>query len=671
MFQDKADPLFDLRRGLAEDENADELAGGGGGPVSDQDSSSDEGQEAGAASDAGAEPVQQSEDAAEPASTEETAPAEEGAGGAEAPQAASDQEGAGTDEGDISMEDKLAFEKAMEEGPFPDSSSQPDYSGTFQQLREGDVVVGTVVHIDREGVLVDVGTKSEGIIRLGELTRQNIQNPEEVVSVGEKISVYVMKPETSEGNLLLSKKRADFEKAWDRVAAANQEDKTLTAMVTDRVKGGLVVDLGIRGFVPASHVGSGRVKNLEKYVGQSIPLKVIEVDRERKKVVLSHRLAVEEERDKKREETLATLEEGQTRGGIVRRITDYGAFVDLGGIDGLLHISEMSWTRINHPSEVVKVGQKVQVMVLKMNLEQGRVSLGMRQILPDPWQNLGDSYRVGQIIAGKISRLVPFGAFIQLDEGVEAIIPNQELALRRIKKPEQVVSVGDDVEARILDLRPEERRMTLSVRAVLQEREVDAQSLREVHTHQPHVTREAPKTTVADLLGDAFTARREEFEREMQRETKAKSRARKKAKDKAKERDETDAFGDLSDDELLDLAVTDEYEVEGQEGGPAAVVVAEGSEPEDVAEAEDVAGDAEASEEPEAAAAEEDVVAEGSEPAEASEAAEAPEATEAAEDSEAPEADAAPEVEPAPEAESDEPAGEEPGEAAESTEEEV
>jgi 4-hydroxy-3-methylbut-2-enyl diphosphate reductase len=300
------------------------------------------------------------------------------------------------------------------------------------------------------------------------------------------------------------------------------------------------------------------VKNLDKYVGQSIPLKVIEVDRERRKVVLSHKLAVDEEREKKRSETLETLAEGQERTGIVRRITDYGAFVDLGGIDGLLHISEMSWTRINHPSEVVKVGQKVQVVVQKMNLESGRVSLSMRQILPDPWKNVGSRYKVGDVIQCKISRLVPFGAFVLLEEGVEAIIPNQELTYRRIKRPEQVVSVGDEVEARVLDVRPEERRMTLSVRAVQQEREAEAQTqvTASERRHSAPV-REAPRTTVADLLGDAFAQQREEFEREM----KVKSKSRKKARDRAMEEAEEEAFGDLTDEELLDLAV--------EPGGPS------------------------------------------------------------------------------------------------------
>jgi 4-hydroxy-3-methylbut-2-enyl diphosphate reductase len=342
-----------------------------------------------------------------------------------------------------------------------------DYNQTFRQLREGDVVSGVVVHIDREGVLVDVGTKSEGLIPPNELTREPGTNVEDIVRVGDRVDVYVLETDDQEGNLILSKKRADFERAWDRVIEAQQDSRTITAMVTDRVKGGLVVDLGIRGFVPASHVGSGKVRNLEKYVGQSLPLKVIEVDRDRRKVVLSHRLATEEEREALKAETLATLAEGQIRKGVVRRITDYGAFVDIGGVDGLLHISEMSWTRIKHPSDVLKVGDEIQVMVLKTNLEQGRISLGLRQILPDPWTEARDLYQPGDVIMGTVTRLVPFGAFVQLDGGIEGIIPNTELASRRVNKPEEVVQVGDEVEVRILEIRPEERRMTLSLRQAI------------------------------------------------------------------------------------------------------------------------------------------------------------------------------------------------------------
>ncbi len=344
------------------------------------------------------------------------------------------------------------------------------FDSSARELNAGEVVTGTVVHIDHEGVLVDVGQKSEGLIRPNELSREPVQNMEDIVKVGDKVDVVVIDPSGRDGALLLSKKRADFEKAWDRVQEGLGNGQTMQAMVTDRVKGGLVVDLGIRGFVPASHVGNGKLKNLEKFVGQSIPLKVLEVDREHRKVVLSHRLATEEERAKQKDETIGSLAEGQTRTGTVRRVTDYGAFVDLGGIDGLLHVSEMSWTRVKHPSDVVKVGDQLQVMVLKLNLEQGRVSLGLRQILPDPWTLVADKYHVNDTVEGEVTRLVPFGAFVLLEGDVEGIIPNSELSHRRIAKPADVVESGQRVEVKVIDVRPEERRLTLSLRA-LQPRE--------------------------------------------------------------------------------------------------------------------------------------------------------------------------------------------------------
>ena len=347
--------------------------------------------------------------------------------------------------------------------------SQSDYESMFKELSEGDVVVGTVVHIDKDGVLVDVGSKSEGVIRLNELSREPFDNVEDVVQVNEQVKVVVI-GRTDEGQLLLSKKRADFEKAWDKVIEAMNAGTIIQALVTERVKGGLVVDLGIRGFVPASHVGSGDFKhqNLDKHVGQSIPLKVIEVDRDRRKVVLSNREATEDERRQRKEVTLSSLKEGEVRKGIVRRVTDYGAFIDLGGIDGLLHVSEMSWSRINHPSEMLKNGQELDVMILKLKLDQGRISLGLRQILPDPWTEIGDKYKIGDLLKVEVSRLVPFGAFVTLEEGVEAIIPTSELAERRVMKPSDAVNPGDQVEARIIEMRPDERKMTLSIRRAVE-----------------------------------------------------------------------------------------------------------------------------------------------------------------------------------------------------------
>lgn len=382
-----------------------------------------------------------------------------------------------------------------------------EYAGTFRTLTEGEVVRGEIVRIDREGILVDVGQKSEGLIKPQELGRED---PEEGLAVGDSVDVMVMQGETSEGQLLLSKKRADFEKAWDHVIQAQESDEVITAMVTDRVKGGLVVDLGIRGFIPASHVGNGKVRNLEKYIGESLPLKVIEVDKDRRKVVLSHRLATEGERERQREETLASLAEQQIRAGVVRRITDYGAFVDLGGVDGLLHISEMSWSRIKHPSEVVKQGQEIQVMVLKVNLDQGRISLGMRQILPDPWSEAAKTFRPGDLVEGKITRLVQSGAFMALEGGIEGFIRNSELAQRRVARPEDVVKVGDTVNVKVLDVRPEERRIELSRKAT--EKREERPEREERPMREPRQKQPEERFTLGDILGEALAERRAQAE---------------------------------------------------------------------------------------------------------------------------------------------------------------
>ena len=383
--------------------------------------------------------------------------------------------------------------------PMP---QHPQYDSALSPLKSGDIVSGLVVHVDHQGVLVDVGTKSEGLIPHSDLIGEQGE-PAQELAVGDRINVYVVRTEGEEGGPVLSKRKADYENVWDRVMDAYERGDTMSAMVTDRVKGGLVVDLGLRGFLPASHVATRNVRALERFVGQSIKLKIVEVDRARKRVVVSHRLAVEEERNHKREQTLASLQEGQVRKGVVRRVTDYGAFVDLGGIDGLLHVTEMSWARVGHPSDVVKPGDKIEVLVLKYDGEAGKVSLGLKQILPDPWQHVQERYNIGDLVTGRVSRVVPFGAFVQLEGGFEAIIPNSELP--KDGKAEETLAADQEIQAKIIAMRPAERRMTLSIRHVQQDKERKA--LKEYMDQQ----RNAGRVTVADLVGDVFS-RREETE---------------------------------------------------------------------------------------------------------------------------------------------------------------
>jgi ribosomal protein S1 len=381
-----------------------------------------------------------------------------------------------------------------EEQIAPKQTEGMDIAG-MPALEERQIVQGTVVRVDSEGVLVDVGAKSEGFIPPKELSTRG--DAIEGITVGDRIDVYVMKMEGEEGNILLSKKRADLAAAWDRIQQAFRDGTILHAMVVDKVKGGLVVDLGMRGFVPGSHVDLSQVKSrqFEALVGQSIPLRVIEVDRPKGRVILSHKNAVVDERAQTRKSALASLEEGQVREGVVKRLTDFGAFVDLGGVDALLPISEMSWTYIKHPSEVVRRGQRITVAVLRVDREGSRISLGLKHILPDPWQHVADRYRPGEGVTGKVVRIVASGAFVRLAE-VDAFIPISEMAEKRVPKVTDVLEVGQTVEALVSEIRPEERRMILSLRRLARERErarvkdyISAQS-------------EEGRVTIGDIAGE-------------------------------------------------------------------------------------------------------------------------------------------------------------------------
>ncbi|HYM69325.1 MAG TPA: S1 RNA-binding domain-containing protein [bacterium] len=381
-----------------------------------------------------------------------------------------------------------------EERPAGPQSEEIDLA-QVPTLAERQIVQGTVVRVDSEGVLVDVGAKSEGFIPPKELSAQG--DTVEGIAVGDRIDVYVMKVEGDEGSIILSKKRADLARAWDRIQQAFQAGTVLHAMVVDKVKGGLVVDLGMRGFVPGSHVDLSQAKGrqFEALVGQSIPLKIIEVDRPKGRVILSHKNAMVETRAKTRTEVLASLEEGQVREGVVKRLTDFGAFVDLGGVDGLLPISEMSWTYIKHPSEVVRRGQHITVAVLRVDREAGRISLGLKHILPDPWQHLGDAYRAGQVVSGKVVRLVASGAFVRLGD-VDAFLPISELAEKRVQKVDDIVQAGQSVEALVTEIRPEERRMILSLKRLARERE--RARVKEFITAQG----DEGRVTIGDIAGE-------------------------------------------------------------------------------------------------------------------------------------------------------------------------
>ncbi|MFY9235445.1 MAG: S1 RNA-binding domain-containing protein [Fimbriimonadaceae bacterium] len=366
-------------------------------------------------------------------------------------------------EAESRQDDRGLFEAAMN---AMEAGEDPGFEGSYKKLSRGDMVEATVIQVDRDRVFVDLGTKSEGIVPLGELSDLNLESALGHVQIGDKINVVVLRPEGGEGNPIVSKKRADFESSWDVIEQSFEQGKFINAQVIDRVKGGLVVDIGVRGFVPATHVGSGKLRNIEKYVGQPMQLKIIEIDRDKKKVVLSNRQAAEDQRAKAKEDIFTNVAPGDIVDGSIRRLTEYGAFVDLGGVDGLLHISEMSWARISHPKEMFREGQKIKVMVLRLDPAAGKISLGHRQVLPDPWNLIKEQYTVGQKITCTIGRIVLSGAFIKLPEGAEAFMPASEMSVRRIRRPQDAVEEGQEVEAQIIDLRPDERRMVLSMRAL-------------------------------------------------------------------------------------------------------------------------------------------------------------------------------------------------------------
>src|SRR5204863_3255273 len=298
----------------------------------------------------------------------------------------------------------------------------PDYESTFPTINEGEVVNGTVVRVDKDEVLVDIGYKSEGVIPVSELSIRRSVNPADEVSVGDEIAALVMTKEDAEGRLILSKKRARFELAWKAIEQAHEQGDPVTGRVIEVVKGGLILDLGVRGFLPASLVDIRRVHDLDEYLGQELRCKVIELNRSRNNVVLSRRAVLEEERKEVREQILDRLQPGQVVEGAISNIVDFGAFVDLDGIDGLIHISELSWSHVNHPSEILNIGDVVPVKVLDIDRERQRISLGLKQTQQDPWQRVVETYNVGDELTGKVTKVVTFGAFVEIMDGVEGLV---------------------------------------------------------------------------------------------------------------------------------------------------------------------------------------------------------------------------------------------------------
>ena len=372
---------------------------------------------------------------------------------------------------------------------------------------------GTVVRVDKDEVLVDIGYKSEGVIPVAELSIRRNVNPSDEVSVGEEIDALVMTKEDAEGRLILSKKRARFELAWKAIEAAETSGEPVNGRVIEVVKGGLILDLGVRGFLPASLVDIRRVQDLDEFLGKELRCKVIELNRSRNNVVLSRRAVLEDERKEMRQAILDRLNPGDVVEGTISNIVDFGAFVDLDGMDGLIHISELSWSHVNHPSEVLEIGQTVQVKVLDIDRDRQRISLGLKQTQTDPWQQVLDHYGEGDVVEGRVTKVVTFGAFVEILPGVEGLVHISELAAHHVENPREVVSQGDPVNVLVLEIDGERRRLSLSLKRVEEGAEPlprpdGAPSVHDTPTPDLKLSEEAfPQSAAApELDADAFGA---------------------------------------------------------------------------------------------------------------------------------------------------------------------
>jgi len=371
------------------------------------------------------------------------------------------------------------------------------YEGTFKDINEGSIVDGTVVKVSDNEVLVNVGFKSDGIIPLNELSNSPVEKPSDILKVGDEISVYVLKLEDKDGNLLLSKKRADSIKTWEKLEKAYKNEEEIEGIVTEVVKGGMLADVnGIKGFIPASHSDLRYIPDLNIFVGQKLKFKILELDATKNRLVMSRKLVMEAEKEKLSQQTWASIEEGQVIKGVVRRLTDFGAFVDIGGVDGLIHISDLAWHRVGHPSEIVEENQEIEVKVLKVDKERERISLGLKQVLPDPWENVENKYEIGSIIEGKVVKLVSFGAFVEVEPGIEGLVHISQISKEHIPTPQDVLSVGEKVKVKLLDINAAEKKMSLSIKEALDEEKTPISD----NYEKPSET----GITIGEMVGDVF-----------------------------------------------------------------------------------------------------------------------------------------------------------------------
>jgi len=391
----------------------------------------------------------------------------EGSGQPEPKDAAAAAENTGGSE----LSEKTKAEKVAEEleAESDEAEAMPDdlmgmYEESFKQFEEGEVVQGRIISVDRDFVLVDIGYKSEGQIPIREFKDEN---GEIAAEEGDTVEVMVEFWDDEEEVVVLSKEKAATIKVWEEIKRCYDADETIAGTITNRVKGGFSVDIGVQAFLPGSQADLRPIRNLDEMVGKSFDFKILKYNRKRSNIVLSRRVLLEEEREKKRAETLATIHEGKVVDGVVKNITEYGVFVDLGGVDGLLHITDISWGRVKHPSELFSIGDEITVKILNLDLERERVSLGMKQLTPDPWESAAEKYPVGSRVNGRVVSLTDYGAFVELEEGIEGLIHVSEMSwTRKIRHPSKVVSVGETIDAVVLDIKPDARRISLGMKQV-------------------------------------------------------------------------------------------------------------------------------------------------------------------------------------------------------------
>ena len=391
---------------------------------------------------------------------------------------------------------------------LPEDVKPEDFPALLEQtlvsFNNGDVIEGTIVRIDRNEVMVDVGYKSEGVIPSRELSVRKGVNPKDLVNEGEKIQALVLDKEDDEGRLILSVKRAVYEKAWGDIQEISDNKKSIKGTVIESVKGGLIVDIGVRGFLPASLIDVRRVKELSSYIGEEVEAKILELDRQRNNIVLSRKAHLEEEMSEERQGFLDDLQVGDIKEGKISSIVSFGAFVDIGGMDGLVHVSELSWRHVENPNEIVKVADPVSVKVLEIDHDKERISLSIKQVNEDPWLDFELHYKESDIVDGEVTKVVPFGAFVTIGNGVEGLVHISEISSEKVDSPELTLALGQKVKIKITELDIDKRRVNLSIKKANPNWKEVEESKEKPKTHSSSSSEEAPKRQTVEGVDESL-----------------------------------------------------------------------------------------------------------------------------------------------------------------------